>query len=45
MCSLKTRSKAMKQELEDMGTELVKELNQWDKYKEERNELCKLAKY
>lgn len=42
LCSLKALSETMEQELEDPRTELVKALNQQDKYKEKRDELHKL---
>lgn len=45
LCSLKVLSEIMEQELEDPRTELVKALNQQDKYKEKRDELHKLDEY
>lgn len=45
LCSLKTRYEVMEQKLKNTRTELTRALNQCDKYKEERDELCKLVEY
>lgn len=45
LCGLKTRYEAIEQDLKNIRTELTHALDQWDKYKDERDKLRKLAKY
>lgn len=45
LSNLKTRIEAIEYELEDILIELIKVINQRDKYKEERDELRKSVEY
>lgn len=45
LCGLKTCYEAMEEELKNTRTELINALSQQEKFKEERDELCKLAEY